>query len=183
MNRLTPYILALLSLALLSGCGSSGSVTNTAEEAPDWMAQVPDEDQYVLGSGTGQASSYGVALEKAEIRARQDIGEGLETQMRSMTEDFRETVSGEDLRQFTQTTRTVVNQTLIGTSTRDVKVVESGGRFRAYVLMEMPVGEMAKEFMSMVAGNDQEMYTRFRKSEAFDRMQEAIENYEQNQKQ
>ncbi len=173
-------ILAIPVLAFgLVGCGGAEEAAETTvEEAPSWMTETPSEEDYVFGAGTGVSGSYQMAIDKAETRAREDLASTLEVQVQSMTEDFQEEVGDEYLNQFTQTTRTVVNQTLQGTQARETKVLEEEGRFRAYALMEMPIGKAGKELLSKMKGSE-ELYTRFRKSEAFDRLQEAIENYEE----
>lgn len=173
--------LIVLALFVLVGCGgSSSTVENTIDQAPQWAAQSPQSESHIYGSGSGLSSTYEMALEKAETRAQEDIGSAMQLRMRSMTEDFQEEVSGESMQQFTQATRTVVNQTLRGTQVSDTKIYEEDGKYRAFVLVKMPVGKAAQDFLSKIE-NTGEMYARFRKSEAFQRMENAIERYEQDQ--
>lgn len=189
MRYFTRVALATLVLLLLAGCGGSQEATNqrqsdgppTVEGAPRWMTQKPEMQNYMFGAGTGVSPSYQLALDMAESRARQDIGESIEAELRSMTEDFQEQIGGEYMNQFTSTTRTVVDRTLRGTRSRDTQVRKTTeGGYRAFVLMEYPIGPAAEEFIQKLRSND-ELYTRFRKSQAFQRMQDAIDRYEENQ--
>ena len=168
----------VLCLFWFAGCGGADEAAeNTIDQTPSWMTDKPSEENYVFGSGTGVSKSYRMAIEKAETRAREDLASTLEVEVRSLTEDFQEEVEGEYLNQFTQATRTVVDQTLKGTQARETEIVEESGRFRGYALMEMPVGKAGKKLLSKIAESE-ELYTRFRKSEAFDRLEKAIENSE-----
>lgn len=170
-------LIAFLALFLV-GCGGSDKMASTSEVSapPTWMTNEPSMQNRMFGAGMGESESYQLALDMAETRARADIGESIEIEMRSMTEDFQEQVGDEMMQQFTQTTRTVVERTLVGTTTRNTEVRQTSNGYRAYVLMEYPIGPAAAKFLQKIRSND-ELYTRFRKSEAFDRMNDAVEDY------
>lgn len=178
MRNYVLFTLIAVLAFILVGCGGSDEMTSTSEVSspPTWMTNEPNIKNYMFGAGMGESPSYQLALDMAETRARADIGESIELEMRSMTEDFQEQVGGEMMQQFTQTTRTVVERTLVGTTTRSTEVRQTPNGYRAYVLMEYPVGPAAAEFLQKIRSND-ELYTRFRKSKAFDRMNDAVEEY------
>jgi hypothetical protein len=57
------------------------------------------------------------------------------------------------------------------------KAQAEGRAYRAYVLMELPTGEAAKRLMEQVKANEQ-MYTRFRSTEAFKELDAEVQRYE-----
>jgi quinol monooxygenase YgiN len=168
--------LLLLAVAIVvAGCGGSGAAL---EDMPEWVVEKPESENAMYGSGTGSASGLQTAIDKSKMRAQGDIASSIEAQFQSMTEDFREEVGDEELSQFTQTQRQVVDQVLRGVQAEDQKVIKEDDGYRVYTLMRMPVGAAADEFLSQLQTNE-EAYTRFRKSEAFKRMQEAVDEYEE----
>lgn len=165
---------AVLVPLLLVGCGGSGAAL---DEVPEWMTNPPEQENALLGAGTGVSRTLQTATEKAETRARSDIASSMEVELQGLTKDFREEVDGESLNQFTQVQKEVVSQVLRGVSVREEKVIKEDGRYRAYVLMEMPIGPAARSFLSKLRENE-ELYTRFRASEAFKELQKEVERYE-----
>ncbi len=171
----TAFLLAFALAA--SGCGGSGAAL---ENTPEWMAQKPSSENALYGAGTGSASSLQTAIEKSKMRAQGDIASSIEAQFNSMTRDFREDVSGEELSQFTQAQEQIVSQVLRGVQSEDQRVLKEDGEYRVYTLMQMPIGQAAEQFLSRLQ-TDEEMYTRFRSSEAFEEMRKRVEEYEESQ--
>jgi len=59
------------------------------------------------------------------------------------------------------------------------KIYKEGTRsFRAYVLMELPLGAMNSALLDKVKEN-KNMYTRFRASEAFKELEQEADKYDQ----
>ena len=50
--------------------------------------------------------------------------------------------------------------------------------FRTYVLIEMPIGEANEQLMNKIKAN-QNLYTRFRASQAYKELDDEIEKFEQ----
>lgn len=175
-------IIVILFVAVsvaIAGCGGSQA---TLEDMPEWVTDKPDSQSAMFGAGTGKASGLQTAIEKSEMRAQGDIASSIEAQFNSMTKDFREDVNGEERSQFTQAQERIVSQVLRGVQSEEQKVIREGGNYRVYTLMRMPIGQAAGEFLSQLQTNE-EMYTRFRSSEAFKEMRERVEEYEESQSQ
>lgn len=169
-------VATLLAVAgLLSACSGPGA---TLDNMPEWMTEQPESEKYLLGTGAAVSEGLQTALEKAETRARGDIASTVEVRFQGLTKDFQEEVSGDYLQQFVQAQKEVVNQFLRGTQARERKVLEEDDQYRAYVLMEMPIGQAGKQLLSKLQ-QDEALYTRFRASEAFEELQEAVKKYEQ----
>lgn len=163
----------LLSL-LIAGCGSSGAALN---EVPEWMTEHPEQENVLFGAGTGMSRTLQTATEKAETRARNDIASSMEVEFRGMTKDFREETGNESISQFTQVQKEVVSQVLHGTRTAEEKIIKEDGKYRAYVLLQMPIGPAADSFLSKLQKNEG-LYTRFRASKSYEELRREVERYE-----
>jgi hypothetical protein len=164
----------------LAACGGSGEVSEK-EEVPEWYTSPPEDPNHVFSAQSATSQKMQVAIDKAMTSGRAELATSLETQVEAMNKSFTEEIGDEMRQQFVQTQRTVTSRVLRGTSAAEREVIREGeGTYRAFVLMDMPIGKAAKELMSKVKQND-EMYTRFRSSQAFEEMEEAIEEYEQEQ--
>ena len=169
--------LALLAFGL-AGCGGSQEMS---EGIPGWYTNPPEDPNHVFSAQSATSQQMQGAVDKATTGGRAELASNLETQVEAMNKSFTEEVSDEMREQFVQTQRTVTSRVLQGTTAAKKKVMqEENGTYRAFVLMDMPIGKAAKELMSKVKQDD-EMYTRFRSSQAFEEMEEAIQEYEQEQ--
>jgi ribosome-associated translation inhibitor RaiA len=189
-SRLACSFALTLVLVLFVACGSSSETTDinpdASEEAienmPDWMTNPPEDPNHLFATATSTSRSMQTAIDKAETSARGDIATSIQTKFSSLTKQFQEEVgTGSDselLSQFTQAQKEVVSQVLNGSSVRERDVVTDQGIYRAYVLMEMPIGKAASELMSRLQQN-QDMYTRFRSSQAFEELEKEVEKYEE----
>lgn len=186
--RLLPLFTLVFLVFGLAACGGSdeAATDDAIEEMPEWMVNTPEDPNYIFGTASATSRNMQTAIDQAETQARGNIASQVETKFQSMTKQFQEEVgTGEDseyLEQFTQAQKEVVNQVLTGTTTRDRKVVTEDGVYRSYILMEMPIGKASQELMSKLQQNE-EMYTRFRQSQAFDELEEEVEQYEESQQQ
>lgn len=174
------YLVGLLLLgAAISGCGGSSETTSNV---PDWYLNVPEDPDHVYAANTATSQKMQVAIDRATTGARGDLAASLETKIESMTKSFTEEIGDELREQYVEAQKEITSQVLQGTSPAEREVFqEDNGQWRAYVLMELPVGAAAQEFLSKVNNNDDEMYTRFRASQAFEEMQEAVDEYEEEQ--
>jgi hypothetical protein len=165
-------LVAALATAF-AGCGGAGQAV---DEMPGWMADKPTSEQYLYGAGTATSPGLQSALDKAELRAREDIASTLQSELQSLSRDFRQEVGDQALNQFTQAQQEVVSEVLRGVTAEKTKVLERDGRYRTYALVKMPVGEARKELLRKISQED--AYTRLRKTEAFDQLEKEVQDYE-----
>ncbi len=173
----TLFAITFLITSLVAGCGGADEAI---DEMPGWMTEKPQVENHLIGTGTAVSGGMQMSMSKAETRARNDIASTVEVRVQSLTKDFQEEVSGEMRSQFTQAQKQVVSQVISGSSTRETEVVEQDDKYRAYVMMEMPIGKASKELISKIKSNE-ELYTQFRASEAFEQLQEEVEKYKKSQ--
>ncbi len=186
MRRFHPAALLLVVLAV--ACSSS---TQTAmappepepvENVPDWFLSPPQDDNYLFGAATSTSQDMQLAINKAQTEGRNQLAQQLDVRFGGLARRFQEeTGLGEDaelLDQFTQAYKAVTSEVLTGTRARDQEVLREGTIFRAYVLMEMPIGEASTALMAKIREREN-MYTRFRATEAFEELEEEIARYEE----
>jgi len=173
LRRLATLLMAAVLSISFAGCAGSGQ---SVDEMPDWMTGKPTSDQYLYGAGTATSKGLQTALDKAELRAREDIASTVQSELQSLSRDFRQEVGDQGLSQFTQVQQEVVSEVLRGVTAEDTKVVEQDDRYRTYALVRMPVGEARKELLQKLS--QEETYTRLRKTEAFQKLEEEVKKYE-----
>jgi hypothetical protein len=181
LGRALPFFGLALAAVILAACGGSKDISEK-ESVPEWYTSPPEDPNHVFVAQSATSQKMQVAVDKAMTSARGEMATNLETEVNEMNKSFTEEIGDEMRQQFVETQKTITSRVLRGTSAAKRKIIEEGnGTYRAFVLMDMPIGKAAKELMSKVEQNG-EMYTRFRASQAFKEMQEAIEEYEKDQK-
>ncbi len=179
MKKLMLCFLVLVLLVL--GCASKG-VTKVGEiEIPDWYLNPQTSPDYIYGKATSTSQDLQLAIDKAKQGARLDIAENLGSHIMALIKKFDEEVGGveegELLTQFTQVSKNVVDQTLVGSRENKTKIKEEGKGYRAFVLMELPIGKAREELLKQLYSSENEnLYTRFRASQSFQELKEEIES-------
>jgi len=75
-----------------------------------------------------------------------------------------------------------VSTTLNGSHVKSHNISKDGNLWRAYVLVEYPIGAANQAFMDQMKKNDQ-MYTRFRATQTFKELDDEVKKYEDFKKQ
>jgi len=188
ISTLLTFTIIFSSLLLLAGCGGKKVEpvqTETISEVvgvPDWYTNVPEDPNYLYAPATADSRDLQHAVNTAKEEGRADIARQMRVKISGMFKRFREeTGVGEDaefLSMETDVSKSVVAETLVGCKARSQKVLKEGPLYRAYVLMELPIGAANEELLSKIKENKR-MYTRFRASQAFNELEEEVEKYEQ----
>ena len=178
-----------VSLALL---GCSGTKTPQAQQEetvrltmagiPPWFPVPPADGEHLFGTGTGESGDMQFAVNKAEQAARVQITSNIEARVSSLFKTFsEETGVGQDAEFISMSTgvsKTVASEVISGTRIRDQKIVPEGGRYRAYVLMEMAIGETAARLQAQIKAQNR-LYTQFRASQGYQELEEEVEAFEE----
>ena len=173
---------AVACIFVLAACGSK--TTNLAPtppskvSTPDWFLSPPSDPNYLYSAATMTSRDMQMAVQKAETQARTNLAQQMEAKVSNLTKQFQEEVGlGEDselLQQFTSATKVVTQQTLSGSRTDQKELLEEKGIYRAYVLMSLPIGTANQQLMEKIKAN-QNLYTRFRGTKAFEELDQEIE--------
>jgi len=164
-------ILLAVAFTTIIGCASSGG-WNTIK--------TPTDPNSLFATGTAESQDLQLAIDKAALNARAEIGRQLELKLTSMQKSFAEEVGavGSELNQyFSQTTKEVVTTTLMGSKIRESKHKEHKGINQAVVLVDYPIGAANSALVEQIKKN-QNMYIRFQASEHFKELEAEVEKYE-----
>jgi hypothetical protein len=183
MRKLLFVISLLVIVPALVGCGGSKSLQSPGEgDVPDWFNNPPNDPNYLFQSSTATSRDLQLAIDKATTSARAEIGRQVDVKVKALQKRFDEEVGiGEDselMQQFTSATKTVVSTSLSGSSVIKQKQSREGSIWRAYVLVEYPIGAANQALLDQIK-KSQNMYTRFRASEAFEELEEETRKYEE----
>ena len=171
-----PVVLSLLAVmtiaALFGGCAGTGGNWNTFD--------LPNDPDYLYATGTAESQALQIAIDKATMNARAEIGRMLELKLNGLQKSFAEEVGTNDteLNQFfSQTTKTIVSTQLVGSKIRESKYKEKDGTYQSVVVVEYPIGAANAALVEQIKKNEN-MYTRFLASESFKELESEVEKYE-----
>lgn len=177
-------IVILFSASILfSACSSSKKALPDASTSslPSWFANPPEDPNYIFVPRTATSRDLQTAINRASTDARAEIGRTIEVRVEGMQKNFTEEVGVDEdatFRQmFEEVSRTVVATSLSGSRVKEQVHERDGNIWRAYVLMEYPIGAANQQFMNQVRERE-EMYTRFRQSQSFQELERAVQDYE-----
>lgn len=118
------FIPIILALFVLISCDSqkkttvvpdSSTVSLLPADAPEWYRQLPQSPEYIYGKGMSRSKRMTIAREKAMLLAQTDLAQKIN----------KDSLTGKEI----ELTRGIV---------KEQHSVQEGGRWRVYVLMEMP---------------------------------------------
>jgi len=176
----------IISALYVVGCGGSQPLPQTdTGEVPDWYSNVPADPNYLYAVNTSTSKDMQLAVDKALQAARTELGRQVEVKVNALQKRFQEeTGIGDDaqlLDQFTQASKTVVSTSLSGSKEKLKKIVKDGNNWRAYVLVEYPLGAAQEALREQIKKNEQ-LFTRFRASQTYQELDNEVQKYEQQKK-
>lgn len=182
--------LACVAALVMWSCGPAkvnlvpAPTDKTIENIPTWVTTPPDDPGYLFASATATSQDMQMVLDKAKTSAQANLAQQMETRLASLTKRFQEetglTGDSQLLSQFSDATKVVTKQTLVGARVKEQKILPESGIYRAYVLMTLPLGEANQLLMDKIKAN-QEMYTRFRATQAFEELDKELNSLEKDE--
>lgn len=180
-------LLTITLMVFIISCGGSKQTTTPQAnigggvEVPDWYLNVPQNENILYSPSSASSKDMQLSINKASTDARAELGRILEARINALQKKFdEETGLGNDaqlLSSFTQATKIVVSTTLQGSKITKQKIEKEGASFRAYVLVELPLGAAKSALLDNIKKNEQ-LYAKFRASEAFKELDAETEKYE-----
>ncbi len=182
------YPILLMLAVFVAACGGrvrpEGPQASAAplREMPGWYRKPPKaDDQWIFAPATATSADLQVALNRAQADGRVAIATQLEVKYSALSRRFvEETGVARDaqlLNEYEQTYKSVVSQVLIGSRAKEQQFNLEDGVYRAWVLMELPVGEASRKLLDQIKQQEQ-LYTRLRASEAYKELNTEVEKYE-----
>lgn len=178
-------------LFILTGCGGSKEGTNIHQKAsddfvddlPSWYMEPPsNSDEYLYSVAAEVSRDLQMAVNKAKATANADLARQMENNVDVLTKRFAQetgmNVDSKILTEFSETTKQLARQRLIGVSEEKKEIRNEDGVFRAYVLMKLPMGKM-KEIMLEQIKKENELLTALKASKAYKELDEAVEKYDE----
>lgn len=183
MKKIILPIILSLSVIYLVGCASHKNLVDASTgKIPKWYSNVPQDPNYFFAANSQTSRDMQMAVDKATTAARADIARQVQTKMSGIEKLFGQEVGTSDnseiLSEFTQATKDVTDETLSGTHVTKQKIMKDGNTFRAYVLVEYPIGAANQALMQQLKTNNH-LYTRFRASQAFKELDSEVKKYEE----
>lgn len=191
--KLKTLLLIVFTVSIISACSGSKAVNNNSSNTsgPSWFYTPPmDTEEFFYAVGVAEATRLSMASRMAENSARQAMATKLEAKVSALEKSFTEEVqSGADANYsatFSNAGETLVNETLSGVTRDEMQCTdrdreETGGNVntQCFVMVRMPVGVARSSFENALS-KDEELYTKFKASQAFqelqNRLHEDIEN-------
>ncbi|MGD1046298.1 MAG: LPP20 family lipoprotein [Bacteroidota bacterium] len=185
MRLIISFLIVALSIMLI-GCGGPKSLQSTdTGNVPDWFMNVPKDPNFLYGAKTATSQDLQLALDKAATDARAEIARQVEIKVEGLQKRFQEetgtSADAQLLDQFTQANKTVVSTSLSGTQVTKQKQLQDGSLWRAYVLVEYPVGAANQAFLEQMKKNEQ-LYTRFRATQTFKELEDEVKKLDEAKK-
>ena len=152
------YLMSLTLLGLnLMACGSRSfdlapaSARDVVKNAPDWMSEVPEDDDFLTATATATSRDMQVAFDKARTAAQADVAQQLGARLDDVTrrfvEEVGEGINSELLSSFTATTKAITSERITGTHVVEREVRAESDMYRAYVMVRMPIGAANQRLM------------------------------------
>lgn len=186
MRSIISFLLVAMSLMLIGCSGTKSLQATDTGDVPDWFTNVPKDPNFLYGAKTATSQDLQLALDKASTDARAEIARQVEIKVEGLQKRFQEetgtSTDAQLLDQFTQVNKTVVSTSLSGTQIAKQKQMKDGNLWRAYVLVEYPVGAANEAFIKQIKNNEQ-LYTRLRATQTFKELDEEVKKLEDAKKQ
>ena len=179
-------------LAMAAACGSANPQPDlapdpsrtTVKAAPAWYLSPPRDPDYLLSAATATSRDLQVAIDKARLAARAELATQMESKMEGLgkrfAEEGSEPLASVLMQQYSATTKSIVSTVLTGSRPRQQVVDTQGEIYRAYVLMEVPIGTANTALMQKLKQN-QAMVTKFRATAAFKELEQDVAKFEARQ--
>ena len=154
----------------------------TLRGMPRWYKKPPAADKaHMFQAATATSQDVQVAINRAQAEGRNGLASQLEVKYSSLTRRFIEetgvAADAQLLDEYQQTYKAVVSQVLVGSHARDQQFQIDGRVYRAWVLMELPLGEANRKLVEQIKASER-LYTRIRATEAFKELNAEVEQLE-----
>jgi len=156
------------------------SAQKTVREMPEWFTEPPSSNSVLYDVATATSADLQLALDKAVLDAKYRLADRLRGQMNGKMKRFIEETGGAKDPQILQETSKVVSNLFTdvnaaGYRVSKTKIIPQGAGYRAYVLVEYPIGEANKVLIEEVKKN-QVVEARVRASAAFAELEANVKS-------
>jgi hypothetical protein len=150
----------------------------TVVEIPIWYLNLPQEAHSVYAAGTATSGDLQLAMDKSILNAKRILADSIKGLLSSKMKQFvDESGSGDDSVLTNEaskvTTNLITEANVAGYKQADAKVLAQGKQYRAYVLLQYPLGKANKVLVDQVKKN-RILEGKLRATKAFKDLEEEI---------
>jgi hypothetical protein len=150
----------------------------TVVEIPSWYLNLPQDEHSVYAAGTATSADLQLAMDKSILNAKRTLADSIKGLLSSKMKQFiDESGSGDDSILTNEaskvTTNLITEANVAGYKQSDAKVLSQGKRYRAYVLLQYPLGKANRVLVDQVKKN-RVLEGKLRATKAFKDLEEEI---------
>ena len=154
------------------------TVKASVEELPSWFSTPPTDEFSIYAPGTAASSDLQFAEDKAVMAAKRALADRINSKLSSKMKEFlSESGAGEDAQVSQESERVTSNLitevNLAGYNVTQKKFVPAGTQYRAYVLLQYPLGNANRILVDQV-NKDNILHGKLRASKAFQELEQDI---------
>jgi hypothetical protein len=196
MTRLSVCAVLGAATLALAGCAQPGTPAWTAQqeqkkeearveavkaavdEAPSWFLSSPVDPNAIYAPGTAVSGDLQFAIDKAVIGAKRSLADRVNSRLSGKMKEFiSETGVGENAQVLSESERVTSNLitevNVAGYTVTEKKIVPTGNQYRAYVLLQYPLGGANRILVDQVKKNSV-LESKLRSSKAFQDLEADI---------
>ncbi len=185
-------LLAFLLVSVI-GCGGGTTIILPPEEAkvvqtttgiPAEYEAINNNPDIIEGKGSKISRDMQIAVNKANLQAASEIANFMNSKAVSLRESItREDVDNEDFESmYKETMSQAASQVVQGAKETFRKIIPEGDKYRAYVILQIPIGTANKAVLQSLKRNE-EIWRMFKDSEQVKEMERKVKEFEESQKQ
>ncbi|NLB64429.1 MAG: hypothetical protein GX801_10060 [Fibrobacter sp.] len=180
-------LISLIAIALVFGCSSSNpnkvagyKVAETPTTELDAIKKALNKKNVMAEIGIGESTDEMVAMTIAQDAGRAAIGVSMGDQVKRLSEQYVQNVSGEAKQIWEEKTNHVTAELLRGTTAMKSITLynEEKASYKIYTLMVLDPGMFKEALNNASAGND-ELELRVKSADMQQRLDEAVKEYQQ----
>lgn len=157
------------------------TVKTTVDDMPSWVTSPPGDDETsIYASGNAMSADLQFAEDKAVLSAKRSLADRLKSLISSKMKDMlHETGVPENTQPYAESERVTSNLitevNLAGYSVKEKKFTAAGPQYRAFVLLQYPVGNANRILLDQVNRNSL-LQGKLKASKAFQELERDIQD-------
>ena len=181
MRKITFFVLLLVVLTILSGCGKSGHKGLKKAYYPDWWL-IQDNAEYVQTYGMATKVSQTTSFDAAHANAMLQAAQYVENYVKGMVKNYEEEAGVNNPQVLALTSKVVkaVAKAKFANVmvTKQETIVTDENRFQTFVRVSVPKEAVNKNLMNQIK-NEEALYNQFKASQAFGELENEMETYDE----
>jgi len=159
---------------------SKQAIDNTIENMPDWMTKPPQDVNSIYTTGTYLSKDMQRSIDGASRNALNELALTISGNLNSLVNEYvEETGFASDSTIINEVSRVTsmeaINTKIIGHKRIDSKLMRNNQSYRAFVLIQYPIGEFNKLALQVIK-NNKLLESKLKSSDAFKKLEEKANN-------